>query len=162
MSTALVSITPEAQELIAFAHTFLGTAQAIRITTPDEAQQAVDQTRAIKECAKAIEETRKGYTAPLDEQKKFFMDTFRPATDVLAKAEQLLKGEITRFQQEEQRKAAALEAERRKPRHIWLSPSPVQPWRWGSERTTQHDPHQQLAPPVDGSSIWRMVGGGKH
>ena len=104
MSTALVSITPEAQELIAFAHTFLGTAEAVQITTPDEAQAAVDQTRAIKECAKAIEETRKGFTAPLDEQKKFYMDTFRPAAEVLAKAEQLLKGEITRFQQEEQRK----------------------------------------------------------
>lgn len=118
MTTALVSITPEAQELIAFAHTFLGTAEAVRITTPDEAQAAVDQTRAIKECAKAIEETRKSYTAPLDDQKKFYMDTFRPAAEVLSKAEQLLKGAITRFQQEEQRKAAALEAERRKAEEV--------------------------------------------
>lgn len=112
--TGLVSITPEAQELIAFAHTFLGSAQAVRITTPEEAQAAVDQTRSIKECAKAIEETRKSFTVPLDEKKKAFMEAFRPAVDVLAKAEQLLKGAITTFQQEEQRRAAALEADRRR------------------------------------------------
>ena len=112
MSTALVTLNQDAKELIAFAHTFLGTAQAVRITSAEEAQAAVDQTRSIKECAKAVEETRKSYTAPLDDQKKAYMDAFRPAADVLAKAEQLLKASITQFQQEEQRKAAILDAER--------------------------------------------------
>ena len=100
-----VSLTPEAQELIQFAGSFLATAQAIQITSADEAQAAVDQTRAIKECAKAIEETRKGYTAPLDEQKKAYMDTFRPAADVLAKAELLLKGAIGAWNTEQARLA---------------------------------------------------------
>lgn len=114
MSTALIQLTPEAQELIAFASTFLGTAQAVKITTPEEAQAAVDQTRAIKDCAKTIEEVRKSFTVPLDEQKKAYMDVFRPAVEVLEKSESLLKSAILAFQQEERRKAQEAEAERRR------------------------------------------------
>jgi len=113
MDTGLITITPESQELIAFAHTFLATAEAIRITTPEEAQAAVDQTRQIKECAKTVEEVRKSFTTPLDEQKKAYMDLFRPASDVLVKAETLLKGAITTFNQEQQRIAAEAEKQRR-------------------------------------------------
>lgn len=110
----LVQLTPEALELIQFASTFLATATAVKITTPAEAQAAVDQTRAIKECAKALEDTRKGYTTPLDDQKKAYMDTFRPAADTLAKAEQLLKGAIGTWQAEQARIQAAADAERRR------------------------------------------------
>lgn len=110
----LVQITPEAQELIAFAGTFLATATAVRITSPAEAQAAVDQTRAIKECAKALDETRKGYTTPLDDQKEAFMDAFRPARDTLTKAEQLLKGAIATWQAEQAKIQAAADAERRR------------------------------------------------
>ena len=118
MDTDLISITPEAQELIAFAHTFLTTATAIRITTPEESQAAVDQTRQIKECAKTVEEVRKSFTAPLDDQKKSYMDLFRPASDVLVKAEQLLKSAITTFNQEQQRIAAKAEEERRRQEQV--------------------------------------------
>jgi len=107
-----VTITPEAQELISFAKTFLATATAVRITTPEEAQAAVDQTRAIKECGKAVDETRKAMTIPLDEQKKAIMDVFRPAVDVLAQAEQLLKGAIGTWQAEQARLAAEAKKER--------------------------------------------------
>ena len=112
---ALISITPEAQELIQFASTFLATATAIKITTPEEAQAAVEQTRAIKECAKAVEETRKSYTTPLDDAKLRYQDMFNPAKNVLAKAEQVLKAEIGRWQVELVRQEAEerhLEAQR--------------------------------------------------
>lgn len=115
MNTSLVTValTPEDQELIAFASTFLATAEAIRITTAEEAQAVVNQTRAIKECAKTVEEARKGHTDPLREQVSAYMDTFRPAVNVLAKAEQLLKGALATWDTE-QRRRAAIEAEARR------------------------------------------------
>lgn len=114
MSAALIQLTPEAHELITFAQTFLGTAQAVRITSPEEAQAAVDQTRQIKECAKAIEEARKEKTKPLDDEKKAWMDIFRPAVDVLDKAEVLLKNAINTWNAAERKRAQEAEAERRK------------------------------------------------
>ena len=115
MDTLLtVTLTPEAQELIQFAHTFLATATAITITSPEQAQAAVDQTRAVKDCAKAIDEARKALTVPLDEQKKAIMDTFRPAVDTLAQAETLLKGSIGAWNAEVARRAAEAEKERRR------------------------------------------------
>lgn len=115
METLLtVTLTPEAQELIAFSKTFLATAEAIIISTPQEAQLAVDQTRAVKECAKALDECRKEMTRPLDEQKTALIDTFRPAVDTLAKAEQLLKGAIGAWNAEQARIAAEQEKERQR------------------------------------------------
>ena len=111
---ATITLTPEAQELIAFAHTFLGTAQAVKITSPEDAQAAVDQTRQIKECGKAIEEARKEKTKPLDDEKKAWMDAFRPATEVLDKAEGLLKNAISAWNLEQRRIAQEAEALRRK------------------------------------------------
>lgn len=110
---ALLTITPEAQELISFAGTFLATVQAIKITNEDEAQEAVDQTRRIKEWAKAVDDTRKGYTVPLDEQKKYFMDLFRPAAEVLEKAEKVLKSEIGTWNNELAKRQAEAEKARR-------------------------------------------------
>lgn len=106
-TTALITLSHEAQELIAFAKTFLTTATAITITTPDQAQAAVEQTRKVKECAASLDETRKGYTKPLDEQKSAYMEMFRPAADTLARAEQLLKGAIGAWNTEQARLAAA-------------------------------------------------------
>ena len=107
-------LTPEDHELVAFASSFLATATVIKIATPEEAQAAIDQTRQVKECGKTIEEIRKGYTVPLDERKKFYMDFFRPAADVLVKAESLLKGALTTFTQDQARIAAAAAAESRR------------------------------------------------
>jgi len=113
MTGTLLTITPEAQELITFASTFMATVEAIQIVTEDDAQGAVDQTRRIKECAKALDETRKGYTVPLDEAKKAYMDLFRPAVDSLEKAEKVLKAEIGRYTAEQARVAAEAEKARR-------------------------------------------------
>ncbi|MEN6586811.1 MAG: hypothetical protein ABFE02_12295 [Sulfuricella sp.] len=110
LELATISISSEAQELIAFSKTFLATVEAIQITTPEEAQTVVEQLRLIKETAKAIDDTRKEYTKPLDEQKQAYMDTFRPAADVLAKAEKIGKGALAMWDTE-QRRLAAIEAE---------------------------------------------------
>lgn len=102
----LITITPEARELIAFAQTFLATVEAIRITSTEEAQSLVEQLRLIKETARAVDDTRKEYTKPLDERKQSYMDLFRPASDVLAKAEKIGKTALGEWDREQNRLAA--------------------------------------------------------
>lgn len=114
MDATLALITPEAEAIAHEAETTLGVIQAVRITTAEECQAAVDQTREIKAKAARLEETRKAMTRPLDDAKKAIMDFFRGPADLLAKAETLLKGSITTFQQEQARIAAAAAAEARR------------------------------------------------
>jgi len=111
---ALVTIPEEGSLLITRATSFPVDVQGVKINTPEEAQAAVDQTRQIKALANEIEEYRKSLTKPLDDEKKAIMDTFRPATEFLAKCELVLKGSITTFNQEQARIAAAAAAEARR------------------------------------------------
>ena len=114
MDATLALITPEAEAIAHEAEATLGVIQAVRITTAEECQAAVDQTREIKAKAARLEETRKAMTRPLDDAKKAIMDFFRGPADLLAKAETLLKGSITTFQQEQARIAALATAEARR------------------------------------------------
>ncbi len=116
MSTALstLTLTPEAQELIAFSQTFLATVTAIKITSADEAQIVVDQLRRIKETAKTVEQVRKEYTDPLNAEVKAYMDAFRPAAEVLAKAETVGKGALSAWDTEQRRIASIAADEKRK------------------------------------------------
>lgn len=111
---ALMILTPEAQAIAAEAETTLGMIQAVQITTPDEAQGAVNQISQIKAMAKRMEEVRMSMTRPLDESKKAIMDFFRAPAETLAKAESVLKQAVLQFQAEQQRIAAAAEVERRR------------------------------------------------
>ena len=111
---ALATIPEEGSLLITRATSFPVDVQGVKINTPEEAQAAVDQTRQIKALANEIEEYRKSLTKPLDDEKKAIMDTFRPATEFLAKCELVLKGSITTFNQEQARIAAAAAAEARR------------------------------------------------
>ncbi|WP_257306267.1 hypothetical protein [Geothrix campi] len=114
MDATLALITPEAQALAQDAESTLGLIQAVKITTAEECQAAVDQTREIKAKAARLEETRKAMTRPLDDAKKAIMDFFRAPAELLAKAETVLKGSITTFQQEQARIAALAAAEARR------------------------------------------------
>ena len=111
---ALATIPAEGAQLVTLAMSFPVDVHGVRINTPEEAQAAVDQTREIKVLAGQIEDYRKSLTKPLDDEKKAIMDTFRPATEFLAKCELVLKGSITTFQQEQARIAAAAAAEARR------------------------------------------------
>ncbi len=116
----LATIPEEGALLITRATSFPVDVQGVKINTPEEAQAAVDQTRQIKALAAEIEEYRKSLTKPLDDEKKAIMDTFRPATEFLAKCELVLKGSITTFNQEQARIAAAAEKERQRLAQIEL------------------------------------------
>ena len=108
-----VTIPPEGLELIRFAQTFLATAEAVTITTPEEAQGVVDQAKRAKDCRDELTEYRMGFTRPLDEQKKAYIEAFRPADESLERAEKLLKGAYAVWDAEQKRLAAEQEKIRR-------------------------------------------------
>jgi hypothetical protein len=106
---ALATIPEEGSLLILRATSFPVDVQGVKINT-----------REIKALAAQIEEYRKSLTKPLDDEKKAIMDTFRPATEFLAKCELVLKGSITTFNQEQARIAAAAATEARRLEKIEL------------------------------------------
>ena len=111
---ALATLPQEGAMLIQQALSFPVDVQGVKITTPEEAQGAVDQTRQIKALGKQIEDYRKSITDPMRAEIAAIMDTFRPAMEFLAKVETVLKGSITTYQQEQARIAAAAAAEARR------------------------------------------------
>lgn len=113
-SAELVTIPAEGRALITQAMAFPVDVQGVKISTHVEAEAAIAQTRQIKTLAAEIEEFRKSLTKPLDDEKKAIMDTFRPATDFLARVEVALKKSITDFNQEQARITAEAEKERQR------------------------------------------------
>lgn len=121
MDATLVTIPADGLVLVTRALQLPKIIDAVRITTPEDAQGAVDQTRQIKDLAAQLDENRKALTRPLDDQKKAIMDAYRPAVEALDRAEKVLKAEIGRWDAEQRRLAAeaakvraAQEAEDRK------------------------------------------------
>lgn len=72
---------------------------------------AAEELQAIKKRATALDEQRKTITKPLDEAKAATMALFKPAIEVLTKAEGILKSKMLAWQQDEARKAAEARAE---------------------------------------------------
>jgi len=121
MDAALVTIPADGLVLVTRALQLPEIIDAVRITSQEDAQAAVDQTRQIKDLASQLDENRKALTRPLDEQKKAIMESYRPAVEALDRAEKVLKAEIGRWDTEQRRIAAevakaraAQEAEDRK------------------------------------------------
>ncbi len=81
--------------------------QSVKITTPEEAQQAVNQTSEIKALAKKIDAHRKARTDAKRAEIEAITEEYRPALEFLDKAEKALKGSLVSFGQEQQRIAAA-------------------------------------------------------
>lgn len=80
---------------------------ALAITVEDEAtlQYAADELRKIAGAAKDLTALRITYTKPLDEAKSEIMGLFGPATDMLGKAERLLRDNVGSYQTKKQREA---------------------------------------------------------
>lgn len=88
------------------------------ITSQPQYQAAADLLADIKQRGKALEEKRKGITAPLDAAKKAAMDMFRPAVDAIAEFEKSVKARMAGFVREQDRirreeEAKATEAARK-------------------------------------------------
>lgn len=97
---------PSAAALAKGADSALALVEAFEIVDDDSFALGGEELQAIKRRAAALEDQRKAITKPMDDAKKAVMDLFRGPTDLLAKAEGILKGKLLAYQQEQQRKAA--------------------------------------------------------
>lgn len=87
-------------------------AQAYKVNSPAMFEAAGEDLKAIKAQAKVIEETRTSITGPLNAALKNVNDLFRAPAKFCADAEALLKGAMTTFTIEEQRKEREAQAAR--------------------------------------------------
>jgi len=93
-------------------------AESLQITTADEFQEAAVALREVASRRRDIDDERKRLVRPIDEARARIQELFRPALENLARAEQLLKGSISRWNAEQDRlrriaEAAAAEAARK-------------------------------------------------
>lgn len=102
---------PEVVKATGIAEQSYELALAVKVDCQEMYAVAGDELRSIVTKRKAIEELRLSLTRPIDLAKARIMDLFRAPTDRLAKAEQLLRGEMTRYQAEERAKAEAARRE---------------------------------------------------
>lgn len=105
---------PSAAVLSRGAAAALDLVQGFEVVDAPTFEIAADELKAIKSRASALDEQRKGITAPMDAAKKAVMDLFRGPLEILSEAERLLKSKMLAYQQAEQRKAdeARIAAER--------------------------------------------------
>lgn len=105
---------PSAAMLSRGAAAALDLVQGFEVVDAPTFEIAADELKAIKARSSALDEQRKGITAPMDAAKKAVMDLFRGPLEILSEAERLLKSKMLAYQQAEQRKAdeARIAAER--------------------------------------------------
>lgn len=97
---------PTAAALARGADSALALVESFEVVDDATFELGGEELQAIKRKAAALEEQRKAITKPMDDAKKAVMDLFRGPTDLLAKAEGVLKGKLLGYQAEQQRKAA--------------------------------------------------------
>lgn len=81
-----------------------------KIETPEANAQAANDLLRVKKYAAEYDAQRKEGTAPLDEEKKAWMDAYRPRLDFLGRAETTIKRAMVAYENERQRKERAAQA----------------------------------------------------
>jgi len=104
-------ISEVAQAAVSSTEVVLREAEGLAITTNDEFQQVGTRLREIVTRRRDIDDERKRLVRPIDEARARIQELFRPALDNLARAEQLLKGGISRWNTEQDRLRRIAEAE---------------------------------------------------
>lgn len=89
---------------------WLAIARTYRITSPEAALAGGEDLKLVKALARQLEEKETAITRPINQAHKEVKAFFKPAREWLAEAERLLKGELLRFQAEQDRMAAELQA----------------------------------------------------
>jgi hypothetical protein len=97
------SIPEDAQKLVSQVEHDLMVTQSFTIASKDNYVQAGEILKMVKGHYQQIEAKRKEMTVPLDETKKRIMDFFRQPLERLSNAERVIKAEIVRFTQEQER-----------------------------------------------------------
>lgn len=81
--------------------------EGFQITDASTYELGAEELGTIKTKLAQLDDQRKGITRPLDEAKTAVMSLFRGPVDMLTRAEQILKGKLLAYQQEQQRIANA-------------------------------------------------------
>ncbi len=89
----------------------LDLAEDYEISTPELAVAAADDLKAVKALAKQLEQKRTAITGPINQALREVNALFKPAKEWLSQAEQLLKGKLLAYQNEQDRIARELQAE---------------------------------------------------
>jgi hypothetical protein len=104
---------PSAGDLLAPANLAVVTAQELVIDSPEMADAAAEELKAVARRKDQLDKQRKELTGPLDDLKKKIMDLFRPAIDRLGEAEGILKRSLLTWNDEQERIRRAEEERRR-------------------------------------------------
>jgi molybdenum-dependent DNA-binding transcriptional regulator ModE len=89
---------------------WLEAATAFEIATPEQAQFAGADLRAIKLFTKQVEEKETAITGPINQAHKEVKAHFKPVRDWLAEAERILKGKLLAYQADQERVASEARA----------------------------------------------------
>jgi hypothetical protein len=109
MSEQIINVqvaAPDAGAMHTSAITYLDTVRSLEIKDQPTYDRASRGLVAIKTKWKELDEIRRAIVKPLDEARKNVQALFNPALQTLETAETEIKGAMTRFLEEEQRRAA--------------------------------------------------------
>lgn len=95
--------SPEVIEATTLTNGIVALASGFRVTTPQQFTDGGEQLKKVKGAQKRLEELRTAITRPLNAALKAANDLFRQPTEQLANAERAIKGELTRFSDEQER-----------------------------------------------------------
>lgn len=98
--------TPDEAQLTTRAQQALRMVESMVIDSPETYSLAADELKAIKAKANTIEDQRTSITGPINKALKAINDLFRGPAALLANAEQIIKGKMLGYQQEQERIAA--------------------------------------------------------
>lgn len=94
---------PEVREANELVERAVAAASTFKITTPAEYQDSAGMLKKVKASQKRLEDLRTAITGPMNAALKAVNELFRAPADKLAQAERAIKGEITRYQDEQER-----------------------------------------------------------
>lgn len=106
-------LPPQEGELMLAADKAYAVATELVIDSPEMADAAAEELRAVARRKDALDKQRKELTGPIDEVKKKIMDLFRRPIDRLAEAEGVLKRALLRWNDEQEQLRRAEEERRR-------------------------------------------------
>lgn len=107
-------LPPQEGELMLVADRAYAMATELVIDSPEMAEAAAEELRAVARRKDELDKQRKEFTGPLDDLKKKIMDLFRRPIDRLAEAEGVLKRALLNWNAEQEAKRRAEEERRQK------------------------------------------------
>ena len=97
---------PNSGDLTGRAQRALAFVQEYQIASAEDYSLAADELRAIKKRQQGLEEQRTGITGPINQALRAINALFKGPGDLLDQAEQILKGKMLAYEQEQRRIAA--------------------------------------------------------